>query len=357
MRQTILIIYSILHTCISFSQDTLKVYLDKNYKKTSIENAVLRRMVLIKNNHYYLTDQYLDGQLINYCEYISINPWIEDGFAMHYDESGYVYSQGYYEKGLMVGKWIYYNDKKPTDTVDYAPVPKYIKFLTDSCIGIDQLKLEKNKLNDIKKIKKDLIDFVQYNLNLPAKKRKIKENYKIMADLMIDKTGQVKCSNLIDCNEVDIRYEVLRVLNLYKCNLTVYTPIILSIPIILNSQTLPEYPILNNPTPDKDTIYLIPEEQATFQGGDINKFRSYVQDKLIYPKSEANLGISGKVVVEFIVNSSGMISVAHIRKSLYPSLDKEAIKCISNSPRWEPGKVNHKPISQLFVIPIVFKTK
>ena len=57
----------------------------------------------------------------------------------------------------------------------------------------------------------------------------------------------------------------------------------------------------------EEPAFIIVEENATFQGGDINTFRIWVQQNMVYPTAAAEAGISGKVIVQFAVNSKGVV--------------------------------------------------
>jgi periplasmic protein TonB len=105
----------------------------------------------------------------------------------------------------------------------------------------------------------------------------------------------------------------------------------------------------------EEPTFIIVQENATFQGGDINSFRLWVQQNMVYPTAAAEAGISGKVIVQFAVNSKGNIVDAKILRGVHPELDKEAIRCIISSPHWVPGKQGGKAVKQQFVIPIVFQ--
>ncbi len=104
-----------------------------------------------------------------------------------------------------------------------------------------------------------------------------------------------------------------------------------------------------------EPAFVIVEENATFMGGDINSFRIWVQQNMVYPTAAAEAGISGKVIVQFAINSKGSIVDAKVLRGVHPELDKEAIRCILSSPKWVPGKQGGKSVKQQFVIPIVFQ--
>jgi TonB family protein len=101
---------------------------------------------------------------------------------------------------------------------------------------------------------------------------------------------------------------------------------------------------------DKD-IYPLPK-------GGMAKFRAKIYNNLKYPKDALEQGIEGTVYVKFMVDENGnvpkdSISVIH---SLFPSLDKEAIRLISKSPKWFPDiNENGQPIKCWLYNPIDFK--
>lgn len=101
--------------------------------------------------------------------------------------------------------------------------------------------------------------------------------------------------------------------------------------------------------------FIIVEENATFKGGDVNSFRSWVQQNIVYPPIAAEAGISGKVFVQFCVNSKGMVCDVKVLRGVHPELDKEVVRCINNSPGWVPAKQGGKAVKQQFVMPIMFQ--
>jgi TonB family protein len=105
---------------------------------------------------------------------------------------------------------------------------------------------------------------------------------------------------------------------------------------------------------EDEPAFVIVEENATFQGGDVNTFRIWVQKNMVYPTAAAEAGIKGKVIVQFAVNSRGRVCDAKVLRGVQPILDKEAIRAIMSSPPWTPGKQGGKSIKQQFVIPIIF---
>lgn len=104
----------------------------------------------------------------------------------------------------------------------------------------------------------------------------------------------------------------------------------------------------------EEEVFIIVENMPTFQGGDANAFRTWIQQNLRYPEIAAENGISGKVFVQFAVNSRGEVTDAKVVRGVDPALDKEALRVVMSSPKWVPGKQRGKPVKVQFTFPIVF---
>ena len=107
--------------------------------------------------------------------------------------------------------------------------------------------------------------------------------------------------------------------------------------------------------PADEQVFIVVEEQASFQGGSVNEFRTWVTTNLKYPDIAIKKGISGKVYVQYAVNSKGDVVDVKVVRGVDPSLDKEAIRVISSSPKWEPAKQKGTKVKQQFTIPIAFQ--
>ena len=104
-----------------------------------------------------------------------------------------------------------------------------------------------------------------------------------------------------------------------------------------------------------EPAFLVVEEPATFQGGDLNNFNAWVGQNIKYPQLAVENGISGKVYVQFAVNNKGQVVDANVLRGIDPSLDQEAIRVVQSSPRWTPPKQGGRPVKQLFTLPVVFR--
>jgi TonB family protein len=96
------------------------------------------------------------------------------------------------------------------------------------------------------------------------------------------------------------------------------------------------------------------EAMPSFEGGDVNKFRQYVQSHLFYPPDCAEKGVSGKIFVKFSVDKYGNVTDVEIVRGVEKNLDKETIRVVSSSPKWTPGYKKGKPVNVQFTFPVVF---
>jgi protein TonB len=106
--------------------------------------------------------------------------------------------------------------------------------------------------------------------------------------------------------------------------------------------------------PEEEEVFFIVEEMPSFQGGGEDAFREWIAKNLRYPEIAADNGISGRVYVQFAVNSRGEVCDAVVVRGVDPALDKEALRVVMSSPRWEPGRQRGRPVKVQFTFPINF---
>lgn len=101
-------------------------------------------------------------------------------------------------------------------------------------------------------------------------------------------------------------------------------------------------------------VYDVVTEMPQFEGGD-NAMMEFISKNTLYPKYERENGISGKVVVQFVVNSDGTVSDPAVIKPLSPGMDREAARAIMLMPKWKPGTLNGQPVNVKVCVPVTFK--
>ena len=93
------------------------------------------------------------------------------------------------------------------------------------------------------------------------------------------------------------------------------------------------------------------EQMPSFNGGDSSEFSRWVNDQL-----DIQSDIDGRVLVQFVVGTDGMVRNVEVMKSLREDLDNAVVRIVSSSPRWEPGlNTQGEPVQVHFAIPVVFK--
>jgi protein TonB len=105
---------------------------------------------------------------------------------------------------------------------------------------------------------------------------------------------------------------------------------------------------------ETDEPFVMVEVMPSFKGGDINKFRDWVQKRTNYPQSAIDNKIQGKVFLTFIIETDGTVSNVTVQKGVDPILDRVAIKAIAESPKWTPGLQRGQPVRVRFSIPLNF---
>ena len=107
-------------------------------------------------------------------------------------------------------------------------------------------------------------------------------------------------------------------------------------------------------TSDNEKVYQVVGQQPNFPGGKEELFK-YLAYNMIYPADAAKNKVEGRVLVTFVIEHNGSISNVNVVNSVYPSLDKEAIRVVSEMPKWIPGKANGKTVRVKYTIPITFR--
>lgn len=98
-------------------------------------------------------------------------------------------------------------------------------------------------------------------------------------------------------------------------------------------------------------------EAPSFNGGDTNDFSRWVNFMLNYPEAAKENGIEGKVVLSFTVNAKGIVKNVTVLKSASPLLDEEAVRVVSSSPKWTPGRIDGKPVKVTYSFPVFFQLR
>lgn len=123
----------------------------------------------------------------------------------------------------------------------------------------------------------------------------------------------------------------------------------------------PIKPIMPPPPPqlperrlEEPEVIQFPDVEAEFSGG-TEALMKYIKDHLKYPAEEREMGIQGRVYVEFIVEKNGEVTTVKILRGVSKNLDLEAKRLVSTMPNWKPAESRGYPVRSKARLPITFK--
>ena len=108
---------------------------------------------------------------------------------------------------------------------------------------------------------------------------------------------------------------------------------------------------------DEAIPFMLVEEKPSFMGGDANAFSKWVNERLEYPEIAKENGVQGRVTLQFTVNTDGSVSNVKVLRGVDPSLDKEAVRVVSMSPKWTPGKQRDRAVKVTYTFPVIFQLR
>ncbi|MFD2146015.1 energy transducer TonB [Mucilaginibacter antarcticus] len=93
----------------------------------------------------------------------------------------------------------------------------------------------------------------------------------------------------------------------------------------------------------------MPEPMNSMQG-----WTKFLQNTIRYPGVASSNGISGKVIVSFIVEKDGQLTNFKLERGQGYGLDEEAIRVLKLAKPWKPGMQNGRPVRVKLTLPIAF---
>lgn len=106
---------------------------------------------------------------------------------------------------------------------------------------------------------------------------------------------------------------------------------------------------------EEEEAYLIVETQPEFPGG-TQAINNWLAENIKYPRISRDNNSQGRTFIRFIVDKNGYIqNVTVLKSSGDKYLDDEAVRVVSNMPRWTPGRIGDKNVNTWFTLPVSFK--
>lgn len=106
-----------------------------------------------------------------------------------------------------------------------------------------------------------------------------------------------------------------------------------------------------------DQIYVNVDEMPVFPNGD-QGILNFIAENTVYPEKAKLDGITGRVIVRFVVEKDGSVTGVAIEQGVDPTLDAEALRVVSSLPKFEkPGIKGGEKVRVHYMLPITFALK
>lgn len=111
----------------------------------------------------------------------------------------------------------------------------------------------------------------------------------------------------------------------------------------------------SNFSDEYSSISDFPDSAAYFISKNNVDLMRYISKTVNYPQYAIEYDIQGKVYLAFIIEIDGTVSHVSVMKGVSRSIDQEALRVVSEMPKWEPALDNGIPVRSLYRLPIIFK--
>lgn len=97
-------------------------------------------------------------------------------------------------------------------------------------------------------------------------------------------------------------------------------------------------------------------QKPGFNGGDANEFSKWVAQNLTYPEKSRQSKVQGRVTLQFTITETGKVTDVKVLRGVNEDLNNEAVRVVSQSPLWTPGKdANGEVVPVSYTFPVIFK--
>ena len=103
----------------------------------------------------------------------------------------------------------------------------------------------------------------------------------------------------------------------------------------------------------EEPIFVVVETMPAFPGG-VPALMAYLQKSIRYPAIARESNIHGTVYLSFVIEKDGSVSDVEILRGIGGGCDEEAIRVVSNMPKWSAGKQRDLPVRVKYCLPIKF---
>jgi TonB family protein len=100
-------------------------------------------------------------------------------------------------------------------------------------------------------------------------------------------------------------------------------------------------------------IFMVVDEMPQYPGGEMAMYQ-YLAENIRYPREAKKNGVSGRVLVTFVIERDGSVTEVRVLRGIGGGCDEEAVRVVKAMPRWTPGIQKGKPVRVQYNIPIKF---
>ena len=126
---------------------------------------------------------------------------------------------------------------------------------------------------------------------------------------------------------------------------------------ILEGEAVPDVEMTDIVAPEsnpEEEIYVFVSEYPEFPGGEEALYK-YIDDNLRYPAKAREEGITGTVVIRFVVEKDGSLSNVQIAREIGGGCGAEAKRIVEGMPKWKPGRQDGRIVRTEFTLPVQFR--
>lgn len=109
---------------------------------------------------------------------------------------------------------------------------------------------------------------------------------------------------------------------------------------------------------EEETVFVgVVQEKPTFNGGDANEFSKWVNARLVYPELAKENGVEGRVTLQFTITKDGRLQDVKVLSSPDETLSREAVRVVSGSPKWTPGRQRDRAVNVTYTFPVIYRLR
>ncbi|NDV65257.1 energy transducer TonB [Bacteroides sp. 224] len=207
----------------------------------------------------------------------------------------------------------------------------------------------------------EMISFINKSIVYPEAAKEKGDQGMVLIQFIVEKDGTITNPTVFQSISPELDAEAIRIVNTMphwvsgKLNeKSVRTKYTLPISFVINESKTVQ--ILDKdifPAKGEEVLEIV-EIMPEFPGG-ASALQRFLAENVNYPTEALRLGVSGRVIVSFVIDTNGKAVDPSIIRSVHPFLDAEAKRVIKKMPLWKPGIQKGKKVKVRYTVPLNFK--